>query len=348
MSAAFELPPAANPAAAPRALPPLEEPNQPTGHITGVTQFPPAGGSNFPVSQPRSVAQEIRADGDHTSTGGQVVREAHPTSAARGPILIDPFLGILAETVTDLEENRKSLANRYRQLTRTGLDKDGKHRGLGLSEDAAEVKVVRELLVALGGERLDGSGGIEHQAVLKLQRRVRKHPLWTAWGTHQRGVGEKTLARLLSAVGDPYWNDLHDRPRTVSELWAFCGLHVLHPGGQAVNDNQLSVAAGVAPSRKRGQKANWSTTAKTRLYLIAECCLKAGGDYAESYREARVKYADSVHPVDCTRCGPKGKPALAGSPLPPAHQHARAMRILMKEILRDLWVAGKELHEADQ
>jgi len=302
--------------------------------------------SDLPADHAALGTQGPAVGGDQATPEGQQAREAHEIPALRGPVLLDPFLGLLAETVSDLEDARKGLANRYRQLTRVGPDKDGKHRGLGLSPDDPEVGIVGELVTAIGGARGDGSGGIEHAAVLKLQKRMRKHPLWDAWGAQQRGVGEKTLARLLAAIGDPYWNERDDRPRIVSELWAYCGLHVVHPTGQHDRDPHVSHAGGVAPKRRRGAVANWSSTARMRVYLVAEACLKAGGPYAGVYRAAREKYEDAVHTVDCAQCGSKGKSKAAGTPLNPAHQHARAMRILMKEILRDLWVASRDLHEA--
>jgi hypothetical protein len=63
------------------------------------------------------------------------------------------------------------------------------------------------------------------------------------------------------------------------------------------------------------------------------------------YYEAREKYTNSVHPAVCVRCGPEKKPAQPGSPLSDGHKHARALRIVSKEILKDLWVAAKDLHE---
>jgi hypothetical protein len=162
-------------------------------------------------------------------------------------------------------------------------------------------------------------------------------------------VGDKTAARLLAAIGDPYWHTVQDRPRTVSELWAYCGLHVEH--------------AGVAPRRRKGEQANWSTAAKTRSWLIAEACVKqlrapctkaidkpwaehlegcACSPYRLVYDEARIKYHDAVHVLVCARCGPKGVPGL---PLSDGHQHARAMRFVAKRFLRDLWREAKRLHE---
>lgn len=44
---------------------------------------------------------------------------------------------------------------------------------------------------------------IEHQAELELVRAWRRHPL-ARWAQAQRGVGEKSVARLIAEIGDPY------------------------------------------------------------------------------------------------------------------------------------------------
>lgn len=59
--------------------------------------------------------------------------------------------------------------------------------------------------------------------------------------------------------------------------------------------------------------------------------------YGKVYIDGRAKYADAVHNHPCPRCGPIGKPAPAGSPLSDAHKHARALRLVAKAILKDLW-----------
>jgi hypothetical protein len=93
-----------------------------------------------------------------------------------------------------------------------------------------------------------------------------------------------------------------------------------------------------------------------RAYLIAETCIKFDGKpdkndrprplspYRAVYDAGRVKYAEAVHPAACRRCGPAGHPAAAGSPLSSGHQHARALRLVMKEILRDLWSESRRIH----
>ncbi|WP_280465989.1 hypothetical protein [Nocardia brasiliensis] len=262
--------------------------------------------------------------------------------------------------VDDLESVRIANANRVRQLTRTDADKDGEERGFGLTLDHPEVAKLDVTVKALAAA--------EHDAILNLQRAMRKHPLASFQKRH-KGIGEKQLARLLATIGDPYWNDLYERPRTVSELWAYCGFHVIktsgsqygrdtqarnvagtqpHTGGHTLIGNQSWNASGVAPKRQRGQRSNWSEDARKRVWVIASAMPKfAGGTYEQVYRAAREKYTDAVHASDCVRCGPSGKPALAGSPLSDGHKHARAVRIVAKEILKGLWLEARDLYHQD-
>ncbi len=289
------------------------------------------------------------------------------------------MLALLADVLDDLERTRIANENRLRQLTRNEPDKDGIERGFGLTLDQPQAASVASLV--------DGLAAMEHQATLALRRQLRAHPLGP-WVANTAGVGEKQGARLLAAIGDPYWNTLHDRPRTVSELWAFCGYHVLPASSYVQLGAQVSNAAsrahtlpassqgqtaahpsaaagrgetagsdtrgrtdahrprGVAPSRTRGQRANWSSTAKMRAYLVAEACMKCRqSPYRAVYDEARAKYAETLHQVECRRCGPSGKPAPVGSPLSDGHKHARALRKVAKEVLKDLWREAKRLHE---
>lgn len=250
----------------------------------------------------------------------------------------DPMLALLADVLDDLEKTRMANKNRLRQLTRDEVDSDGIERGFGLTMDNPQAAAIASLVA--------GIAAMEHQAVLTLQRGLRQHPLGP-WVKATQGIGEKQGARLLAAIGDPYWNTLHDRPRTVSELWAFCGYHVLRGSDTGQDsDGAQSRTAGVAPSRTKGQRSNWSSNAKMRAFLIAESCMKnRNSPYRATYDATRVKYADAVHGVECRRCGPKGKPALVGSPLSDGHKNARALRAVAKDVLRDLWRESKRLHD---
>ena len=288
-----------------------------------------------------------------------------------------PLLALAADVLDDLESVRVANENRLRQLTRTETDADGQDRGFGLDESHPDVARLAALVAMLAAA--------EHQAELTLARQMRRHPLGP-WVAAQKGIGAKQGARLLAAIGDPWWNDLHGRPRTVSELWAFCGYHVIrtpvsgqhtsgtqdgpaadgtggHPGhGEGGIQVMLAGAerghpgqtgpgiqtygAGVAPRRQRGHQSNWSETARKRAWLIAVSCMKAGGPYRAVYDATRAKYAEAVHAAPCPRCGPAGKPAPEGSALSDGHKHARALRAVAKTILRDLWREAAAIHAA--
>lgn len=227
-------------------------------------------------------------------------------------VLYDPSLAITAELLEDIERVRIGNGHRIRILTTTEPDSDGETRGFGLPDDHPGVTLQRDLDDALAK--------VEHQVVLALNRQMRHHPLGP-WQKQQKGVGEKQLARLLAVIGDPYWNSAAERPRTVSELWAYCGLV---PGQK----------------RRKGQKSNWSTRAKTRAWLIAASAIKQDGWLREVYDKRRHFTAERAHDADCPPCHAK-----AGDPWRPGHQHADAMRLMSKELLRELWRESKRLHE---
>lgn len=259
--------------------------------------------------------------GPPTPTVRQARGESQASPAHRGPILRDPVLGVLADVLDDLEAVKIANANRVATLTRVGADSDGVQRGHGLTLDNPEVAA----LVA-SVEMLTKA---EHDAILNLQRAMRKHPLGP-FVKATKGLGEKQAARLIASIGDPYWNDLHNRPRTVSELWAYCGLDPRN---------------GVARKRAKGERANWSADGKKRAWLIAsKMVMVSGSAYRPLYDATKAHYADAVHNADCVRCGPAGKPALAGSPISDGHRHARALRAVSKELLKDLWIQSREIH----
>ena len=263
------------------------------------------------------------------------VPDSQTRSGGGGPILRDPTLAMAADVVDDLE--RVKIANQNRLRTLTAQDEYGH----GMSVDHPDVKRLAALVKALEDA--------EHQATLNLARVMRHHPLGE-WVKNSKGVGEKQAARLLASIGDPYWNDLHSRPRRLRELYAFCGMNVVGTSAHSSGDSQSWTGAGAAPTKQRGERVTWNPDARMRLWLIASKTVMVGhgGPYRAIYDEGRLKYADAVHAEECKRCGPKGKPAQPDSPLSAAHQHARAIRLIAKAILRDLWTAAKNIHEGEQ
>lgn len=290
---------------------------------------------------------------------------ASPRPLAAGSSMY-AFLALAADILDGLEKERIANENRLRQLTRTEADADGEMRGFGLDESHPDVARLAALVSMLQDA--------EKAATLNLQRLMKNHPLGP-WVKAQKGIGEKQGARLIAAIGDPYIRPEitradgtaePSRPRKVSELWAYCGYHVVPAGGPAAAGTLNSTAAGgdkdgggpgpvasgtpeavagVAPRRQRGHRANWNAAGRMRAYLVAESCIKISGTrYRAVYDDAREKYNGALHDAECIRCGPKGSPKPAGSPLSLMHQHKRALRAVAKEILRDLWKEGRRLH----
>lgn len=285
----------------------------PDGHTSSDTHGAVAVGGQLPAGQATAVAQ----------------------TKVSPPALLDPLLTFASITLDDLEEQRTAQENRYRSLTQSGVSESGTEWGFGLDD--------RDPNVAAAGALVDQIAALENQAVKNLQKLMRKHPLGP-WVKAQKGIGDKQAARLLGVIGDPYWHTAEERPRTVSELWAYCGLK---PGQK----------------RRKGQQSNWSTEAKTRAYLIAEATMKqldkqcktetgiaehVEGCGCSHYRKVidarRAKTIDRVHSEECVRCGPSGKPAQPGTPWSKAHQLADALRVTSKEILKDLWRESRRIH----
>lgn len=272
-------------------------------------------------------------------------------------LLDDPSLNFAADILDDVEQLWVANSNRLRQLTRSPdeLDEDGIARGFGLNATNPDVARLQAMVTTLEQLTTD--------ATRNLERVMRRHPLHP-WIKAQKGIGDKQAARLLAAIRDPYWNTLHDRPRTVSELWAYCGWHVL-PVGHRASDAQGATAseepagggisqragatqgtcAGVAPRRQRGQKSNWSEDARKRTWLIVQSIIKSGGPWREVYDKRKATTEGKLHDNPCIRCGPSGKPAQPGSPWSDGHRHADAIRITAKEILKALWVESRRIHE---
>lgn len=255
--------------------------------------------------------------------------------------LRDPWLGLAADALDDLERTRIANENRLRTLTTSEPDSDGNVRGFGLDHRVPEVKILQDLVTAIAA--------VEHQASLNLARAMRKHPLGP-WVKAQAGVGERQAARLLAVVGDPYLREIFDedgeivgyQPRTVSQLWALCGYRT---------DD------GVAQRRQKGVKSNWNAKAKMRAYLIAEVCVRLDGKpdkngkararspYRDVYDDRKAATQGRLHQAPCVRCGPAGHPAQPGSPWSDAHRHADAIRVAAKTLLKDLWIEARRIHQ---
>lgn len=263
-------------------------------------------------------------------------------------------LQVVSEALDDFEAVRIGLENRIRSIKQA----DPETHLYGLEE------------------RLEGVVQHEKELVKVLRRALRAHPLGP-WVKATVGIGEKQGARLLGALaGDPL-HRADGTPRTIGQLWAYCGYHVvpaqtsleaqdMHggdttsdqlvsahssvesqngPGGDTSSDTGLNGCdthprvAGVAPRRRKGQRANWNSKAKSRAFLVAESCIKKShSPYRHVYEIARKQEEERLHETPCAQCK-----ARVGEPLKKGHQHARAMRKTAKAILKDMWLQAREV-----
>jgi len=294
-----------------------------TDHVHRDTQGEAVGADFLPPARADSTPRPSTPG--ETSLLNGAKNEPPPIYSA--PRSADPYmlLAILADAVDDLERVKTATDNRVRSLQQVK----------GLTGTPEEMQ-----MLALA----DSISASEAMAVKELVRAMKDHPLGP-WVKSMKGVGEKQAARLLAAIGDPYWHPVHERPRRVSELIALCGYHVVD---------------GESPRHRKGVKSNWNNVARSRLFVIVESCMKSGirtvdGEkvgitpYGELYLAARAKYADAVHEHQCQNhkkpparsngCGTQANPewGAPGSPLRDGHVDMRARRIVAKQILKDMW-----------
>lgn len=183
------------------------------------------------------------------------------------------------------------LADALDDLERVRIATQNRVRSLDQVKGLADTRESRTMQTVV-----DTLAALERTATLDLQRAMRAHPLGP-WVKATNGIGEKQAARLLASIGNPA-----DR-KMPSQLWQFCG-------------------HGAPSKRQRGVKTFWNPTAKMRLHLVAESCMKCRtSPYRAVYDEARMDWA--------------------ARDVSDGHKHNHALRMVGKAVLLDLW---KEAH----
>jgi hypothetical protein len=175
------------------------------------------------------------------------------------------------------------------------------------------------------------------------------------------GIGESSMARLLGLIGHPVHTIVHkwtkdgpvpieEKDRRVSDLWSYCG----HGDPLRKRRKGMSQDDAFLLGSKRAKSAVWNIACSV-IKQPGRSWDEDGGfwkepdyeadyvwPYREVYEEFRDRYKTRVHDSECVRCGPSGKPAKPGSKWSPGHQHAAALRVVGKEVLRDLWIVSNQ------
>lgn len=243
----------------------------------------------------------------------------------------DLAIRLIADQVDDLELARKAIDSRIRSLHI--------ERGGIFSSDDLRVRLLAQAQLIKEAEAL---------AVRDLTRAMRAHPLAGFIRAH-RGIGEKTVARLLGIIGDPLWRPDQKTgemvPRSVAQLRSYCGL------GDAA-----------AQRRQRGVKLNYNTKAQVRVHVIADAAIKTRCENCQT-AGAKVDESGWIAPAaDCV-CREDGRTYRAiyddsriyegsrtdeGAAETDGHRHNRALRKVKKAFLRDLWTYARDQVEAPE
>ncbi len=196
------------------------------------------------------------------------------------------------------------------QHERTALD--GR---LGQKKDGDKKKKTPErddyLLLPLI-ERREFMLEMEHKTEKEIAKEIHKYPLWKNFLQNVKGCGPMMAAVMMTEF------DIHKAP-TVSNLWSFAGLA---PGKD---------------KKKKGTKCPFNQFLRAKLCgVLGSGFLKANSPYREHYDNTRHRLEamnwgmDSPNPTD------KNKPKAN-------HQHRAATRKMVKEFLKDLYVAWRTL-----
>lgn len=303
MSATSDLPRATS-AATPIDLPPAA-PILPPTSPRAEPKIPASAATIAPIDHGFVDAQARLVDGASSPQAKPLPTPSSPSPAGT-PAPSDWLfeLALASKKLDALEASRKALASLHRSLERNGvLDPDTLGEILGISKELKRR---------------------EYRPRKDIEILMLDHPL-AAWIEATPGIGGLGVGRLIAALGPGgvTYNAAHGRERRgCGELLQFCG----H------GDPERS-------RLRRGQKIAYSPTAKMRTYLIAESAYRNhDGPYRAIYDAAQAKYEGAVHSQPCSRCTKRGQSAAAvGSPLSPLHRKARALRIVGREILKDMW-----------
>ncbi|MCU4183994.1 hypothetical protein K6U06_06455 [Acidiferrimicrobium sp. IK] len=269
------------------------------------------------------------------------IRSANRISNA--PVFPDLFASELAEAEKTEHRIRLALRRQYRRAAPAGViawQKESK----GIGED-----ILARLLGHLGHPRVatpshwEGSGD-ERKLVPDPPFARTVGELWQFCGHGRPGRPSKGMsAEELFALGNP-------QLKMLVHVLAECAIK--QPGrslacAQASVDPHDRSGAGdlLDPGQRRPDAHMSSAGVDPSTTPPIERPTPTGGSgvwpYRQVYEQRRTATVDRAHQAPCVRCGPSGHPAAAGTPWSAGHQHADALRIVGKEILRDIWKAAE-------
>lgn len=241
-------------------------------------------------------------------------------------------LTVAADQLDDLESMRKATESRLRSLTEPV---EIRSAGIIIDKGMAGTPEAHSLEA-----QLDALKAAEKIAVREIERAMAAHPL-SDFVKSTMGVGAKTVARLLGAMGDPLYRFDPEKgemvERTFSQLKSYCGC-----GNMAEQ------------RRKKGVKSNWNAKARMRIYNIVEPSIR---HRCEACREAGKQRGEGegwlAPPSDCT-CASDGyryrvifdeaRGHYDSADTTDGHKMNMALQKVKKAFLKDLWLEARRVH----
>lgn len=171
----------------------------------------------------------------------------------------------------------------------------------------------------------------------------------------------------------------HHEPRTLRQLWSYAGLATDEQGQAKRRTKGMSQAESFSLGnpvlrkrayvisetlQKNGVNKNDELIAEEKALEEAKERARAekkplpktptgpydlerrysSTSHGKVYLDRRAQTAERRHGAPCVRCGPSGSPAQPGSLWSNGHQHADALRMVSKQILKELWLLAREHH----
>ena len=217
------------------------------------------------------------------------------------------LLDALVRTRDDVQGARLRIGNRIGACERSGWE-------------SAMLDTMRDLAAQLETQ--------EHSADRTISKLVKTHPVWEAWLSSVRGIGESLAAPLLEYL-DP------TAPH-ISCWYRYLGLHCDDDGDAA--------------HKMRGEKAAWNHYLKTHcVFKIGGSFIKAGGFYRAEFDRVRAELIARPaveRPIDRARLWILDEPigtTKAGTLLDAAH-YDKARKALLAEGRTTVRVRRRPLH----
>lgn len=215
------------------------------------------------------------------------------------------------------------------QLLRAELRTENQIAAIGrvalgqLKGKQAEVPEATRNLYRKVADDINPTLAIGSEACRKVRRQVEKEieqaakqlPCWSWVESDVRGLGALGLGLLVGMAASPYGEGL-ERFKNPSALWKRMGLAVIDGKRQQkiANGAELAIRHGYSPSRR------------SLMFVLSESLIKQNKGYYKDVYDRRKQYEKDRK-----------------SDILPIVAHRRAMRYMIKRLLKDLWCTWNNL-----